>query len=343
METFLYAILAIFIFLIIIMVHELGHFLAAKFFKVKVPEFSIGFGPVIFQKHTKETDYSLRAFPLGGYVKMEGEDEESDEENALCNKPVWQRLIIVAAGAVINLIMGFVIYIILFMQITSVPVLRVESLEENTPAYRQMMVDDTIIAVNGKRIWYYKDFKFLINTVSPEKELTLTVKRQGEKVDVKITPQYNEENNVYLIGINMAREKLNFFNTLKYAIFETFYIMKVILYSFSMLITGGISIKTMSGPIGTVNVMTQAAKSGLFTFFNLFAMLTVNIGIFNLLPLPALDGGRVFFMFIELIRGKPIDPKKEGIVHFIGLVLLVVLMVFVTFNDLSAIINNLTS
>ena len=338
MSMFLTVILAVFVFLFIILVHEFGHFVTAKMFHVKVPEFSIGFGPAIFKKKKGETLYSLRAFPLGGYVQMEGESEASEDENALCNKPVWQRMIITVAGAFLNIVMGFVVFTIIgFMFLNAMPTLKVSRVTENTPAAQWICPGDRIVAVNGYKVWGYDDFRFVLNTANPGEEIKLTVKRNGEKITGDITPEYIEEDGRYRIGVQMATEKMNLINSFKYGINQTFFVIKVVFYSLFMLVTGGMSMAGVSGPVGTVNVMRQAASHGLGNFLNLFAMLTVNIGIFNLLPIPALDGGRVFFMLIELIRRKPIDPKKEGLVHATGLVLLMLFMVLVTVNDISVI------
>ncbi len=332
MQGFLYIVLAIVVFLFIITVHEFGHFITAKLFKVKVPEFSIGFGPVIFKKKKGDTSYSLRLLPIGGYVQMVGEDEASDDENALCNKPTWQRIIITGAGAFLNVLMGFIVYVVIMWNVTQMPTLKVSQTVENTPAYNVLEVGDEIVAANGNRVWYYKDFKFLLNTISPGEELSLTVKRNGETFNVDITPNYTEEKE-YQIGILMDVEEIGFFGKLKYAFYELFFIIKAIFYSLFLLISGKVAFNNVSGPVGTVGVMVEAARGGFMSFLSLFGMLTVNIGIFNLLPFPALDGGRVFFMIIELIRGKKIPPEKEGLVHFIGLLILFLLMIFVTVND----------
>ena len=330
-------ILAVLSFLIIITIHEFGHFITAKLFKVGVPEFSIGFGPEIFKKKKGETLYSVRLLPLGGFVRLEGEDEESTSENALGNKPVWQRMIIVAAGAVLNILLGLLVYTVLYSQVSEMPVMSVAEVYENTPAYEYMQPGDEITAVNGGRVWYYIDFKFLINTNEAREPIKITVKRENEKKNFLITP-IPDENGTYIIGIKMATEKMNFLKCIKYGLYETFFIIKIVFYSLFMLIRGKVPLSSMSGPVGTVSVMSEAARNGVASFASLFALLTVNIGIFNLLPIPALDGGRVFFMLIELIRGKPIDPKKEGLVHFIGFVLLLALMFVVTIGDIGSLI-----
>ena len=218
------------------------------------------------------------------------------------------------------------------------PVLKVESLTPDTPAYEVLMPGDEIVALDGNRVWYYKDFKFLLNTVDGEDEITLTVKRDGKKQDVTLTPYINEQTGEYNIGFRMHTEKVGFFGVLKYAFYELFFIIKAIFYSFSLLLSGGVSFDNISGPVGTVNVMSNQMQYGLSAFMTLFALITVNIGIFNLLPLPALDGGRVLFLLVELIRRKPVPRKMEGFIHFTGLALLMLLMLFVTVNDISMLI-----
>lgn len=340
MGSFWTILLAIAVFMIIIIVHEFGHFVTAKFFGVAVPEFSIGFGPAIVKKTIGETLYALRAIPFGGYVRMTGEDEESDDPRAFCNKPAWQRIIIVGAGAFLNVLTGFVIYAILFVGVSDMPILKVESLTPNTPAYNVLKPQDKIVAINGSRVWYYKDFKFILNTVNGEETVNITVKREGKTQNFEITPYLNEQTQTYNIGIILQTEKMNFFNILKYSFYELFFIIKAVVYSLIMLVTGRVSFDSVSGPVGTVSVMSSQIKNGFNSFLSVFGLITVNIGIFNLLPIPALDGGRVFFLLVELICRKPVPKKMEGFVHFVGLMLLMLLMLAVTVKDVSMLIGN---
>ncbi len=335
MNTLFTVLLTIVIFMFIIMVHEFGHFIAAKSLGVLVHEFSIGFGPVLFKKQGKETLYTVRAFPIGGYVKLEGEDESSDNPRSLSNKPVWARLIVMAAGATFNLILGFVVFLFLYLSTPTFPELTVGGLSTdipNAPAVSVLKAGDEITAINGKKLWYYKDLQFIMQNETDGGEMTLTIRRDGVKQDVTITPVIYEGR--YMFGFVPKRSEITFGSAIKYAFCETFFVIRLVIYSLMMLITGKISVTEMSGPIGTGAVIGQAAAAGMPNLFNLFALLSVNIGIFNLIPFPALDGGRIFFLFIELIRRKPIPPEKEGMVHFVGLALLMLLMIFVTTSDI---------
>lgn len=335
MNGLLTALITVIVFMFIILVHEFGHFIAAKAVGVTVHEFSIGFGPVIWKKQGKSTLYSLRLFPIGGFVKLEGEDESSDDPGALNNKPAWKRLIVMAAGAVFNLILGLIVFIGIYANTPEFPTLKIgEFIDEakGTATVEVLQKGDEIVSFNGKRVYYYKDLSFMGSMKKDDSPINLTIKRDGQYIDVTINPVRSGER--YLIGFSPQYEKVGFFDAIKYGVMETFFTMRLVLYSLGMLITGEVGISDMSGPVGASTVIGQAASAGALSLFNIFAMLSVNVGLFNLIPFPALDGGRIFFLLIEMIRRKPIPPEKEGMVHFIGLILLLILMVFVTSSDI---------
>lgn len=335
MNGLLTALITVIVFMFIILVHEFGHFIAAKAMGVTVHEFSIGFGPVIWKKQGKSTLYSLRLFPIGGFVKLEGEDESSDDPGALNNKPAWKRLIVMAAGATFNLILGLIVFIGIYANTPEFPTLKIDSFIDEvkgTQTAQLLQPGDEIVSFNGKKMYYYKDLSFAISMESNGSPIDLTIKRGGEYKDVTITPVYSEGR--YLIGFRPQYEQVGFFDAIKYGVMETFFTMRLVIYSLGMLITGEVGISDMSGPVGASTVIGQAASAGALSLFNIFAMLSVNVGLFNLIPFPALDGGRIFFLLIEMIRRKPIPPEKEGMVHFIGLILLLILMVFVTSSDI---------
>ncbi len=335
MNGLLTALITVLVFMFIILVHEFGHFIAAKAVGVTVHEFSIGFGPVILKKQGKSTLYCLRLFPIGGFVKLEGEDESSDDPGALNNKPAWKRLIVMAAGAVFNLILGLIVFVGIYMNTPEFPTLKIgEFIDEakGTSTVEILQPGDEIVSVGGKRMYYYKDLSFVISMESDGSPIDLTIKRGGEYKDVTVNPVYSDGR--YLIGFSPQYERVGFFSAIKYGIMETFFTMRLVIYSLMMLVTGKVGISDMSGPVGASTVIGQAASVGMMSLFNIFAMLSVNVGLFNLIPFPALDGGRIFFLLIEMIRRKPIPPEKEGMVHFIGLILLLILMLFVTSSDI---------
>ena len=335
MNGLLTALITVLVFMFIILVHEFGHFIAAKAMGVTVHEFSIGFGPAILKKQGKSTLYCLRLFPIGGFVKLEGEDESSDDPGALNNKPAWKRLIVMAAGAVFNLILGLVVFVGIYMNTPEFPTLKIGEFIDEAKATSTVEVlrqGDEIVSFNGKRMYYYKDLSFVISMESDGSPIELTIKRDGQYQDVTVTPVYSEGR--YLIGFRPLYEQVGFFEAIKYGVMETFFTMRLVLYSLMMLVTGKVGITDMSGPVGASTVIGQAASAGLLSLFNMFALLSENVGLFNLIPFPALDGGRIFFLLIEMVRRKPIPPEKEGMVHFIGLILLLILMVFVTSSDI---------
>ncbi|MFA7637118.1 MAG: M50 family metallopeptidase [Monoglobales bacterium] len=325
---------AIAVFMLIILIHEFGHFLVAKRCGVLVHEFSIGFGPKLLKWEKGETKYSLRLLPLGGYVKLEGEDEDSKDKRALNNKPTGNKLAVIAAGAIFNLISGFIVLTICFSFQSDFVTLKVGRILDlpGSQAKELIEVGDEIVAVDGKNVWNYKDFSFLMSNVDRTKPVDLTIKRGGAKKDFEIKPVLYEGD--YLIGIEMSVEDMTFKNAIICGLKEMFFVVRVVIYSLLMLVTGKVPVSQMSGPVGTTVLIGQAAQTGIINLLYMFALLSVNIGIFNLLPFPALDGGRIFFLLIEFIRRKPIPAEKEGKIHFIGLVLLLLLMVFVTSSDI---------
>ena len=342
MNTILTVILTVVIFMLIIMIHEFGHFVAAKALHVKVHEFSIGFGPKIWKKQGKETLYSLRVFPIGGFVSLEGEDASSDDPNALSKKPVWARFIVMAAGATFNIISGFIALLIMCSSIQAFPTLEIGSLDTGipeAPAPHVLQVGDKVTAINGTRLWSYSDLNFIMSAEADGSEEELTVKRGDEKINVKMTPVTYKGS--YKFGFAPKFEEKNAWTSVKYAFSETLFTGRIVFYSLKMLVTGQVGIQEMSGPVGTsqiigdvVEIAQEEPETGIPNLLNIFSLLAINVGIFNLIPFPALDGGRIFFLFIELIRRKPIPPEKEGMVHFIGLALLLLLMVFITSSDI---------
>ena len=335
MNIVLTILIAIVVFMLIILIHEFGHFVAAKSSGVLVHEFSIGFGPRLLKWKKKETEYSLRLFPMGGYVRLEGENEESKDPRALNNKPVGKKLFVMAAGAIFNLISGFIVMTIAFSFQPSFVTLSVDRILTDIPgaqAAELIEVGDEIVALDGKNVWNYKDFSFLMSNIDGNKPVELTVKRDGEKKNIEIKPVEHEGR--YLLGVEMATKEMTFKDAITCGFKETFFVVRLVGYSLMMLVTGKVPVSQMSGPVGTTVIIGQAAQTGIINLLYMFALLSVNIGIFNLIPFPALDGGRIFFLIIEMIRRKPIPPEKEGMIHFVGLVLLMLLMVLVTSSDI---------
>ncbi|MDD6194493.1 MAG: RIP metalloprotease RseP [Lachnospiraceae bacterium] len=336
-------IFAIIIFSLIILFHELGHFLVAKKCDVKVNEFCLGLGPTILHFQKGETTYSLKLLPFGGACMMEGEDEESSDGRAFNNKSVWQRFAIVAAGPIFNFIMAFVLSVILIGAIGyDAPV--ITGVMEGYSAEEQgMQAGDTIVSLNHYKVHFYQEVS-VYSFFHPGETMEVTYLRDGEKHSATITPKYNEEDGRYLLGItgNYAREKGSVIETLCYGFYEMKYQIYTTFQSLKMLFTGQLSVNDMSGPVGIVKTIgdtydasvTSGAFAVLMNMLNIAVLLSANLGVMNLLPFPALDGGRLVFYVIEAIRGKRINEEIEGRVHLIGFALLMVLMVVIMFNDI---------
>lgn len=338
---------AILFFGFLIASHELGHFSFAKLFKVTVNEFSLGMGPAIFKRKKNGTVYALRLLPIGGFVSMEGEDEESGDPNAFNRKKVWQRFIIVAAGAIMNLILGLVLVACVLSMEDLIGTNRILDFYPNaSSAQTGLQENDEILSIDGRRVFSDMDISFLMAR-SDDGVFDMTVRRNGVKTELHDVTFQSEKEEKYTIihyDFRIVGEKPTVLNVLTNSFKRSASIVRLVWLSLFDLVTGRYGLTDLSGPVGTVNVIADATagavenKAGLQSALEMMALISINIGVFNLFPLPALDGGRLFFLFIEGIRRKPINPKYEGYVHAAGLVLLLGLMFVVTFNDILTIV-----
>lgn len=336
-------ILAILIFSVIIIFHELGHFLVAKKCDVKVNEFCLGLGPTIFSVQKGETTYSLKLLPFGGACMMEGEDGESSDGRAFPNKSVWQRFAIVVAGPLFNFIMAYVLSLLLLGTVGyDVPTLT-GVMDGYAAEEEGMQAGDTILSLNHYRVHFYREIS-VYTFFHPGETVDVTYEREGERYHVELTPRYDEESGRYLLGIqgNYARVRGNLPQTLLHGFYEMKYQVYAVFESLKMLLTGQLGLNDMSGPVGIVKTIgdtyDESVSSGVFyvvmSMVNIAILLSANLGVMNLLPLPALDGGRLVFFVVEALRGKKINEEIEGRVHFLGFALLMVLMVIIMFNDI---------
>lgn len=335
-------ILAILFFGFIIFSHELGHFSLARLFKVKINEFAMGMGPAIFKIKGKETKYSLRLFPIGGFVSMEGEDEESVDERAFCLKAPWKRFLIVCAGAVINIVIGTIILAIIISQQNLVGTTQIHSFEEGSQLEATgLRAGDEIKKINGRYVFSDTDLSYLMFT-DPDGSLDVTVKRNGEKVELKdVRFTVVEEDGVEKIKYDMIIMGVdkNIWTVGTSAVKQTASVARMVWMSLGDLITGKYGLNELSGPIGTVGVIADVAqdasqKTDYLGLLNIMAFISINIGVFNLLPIPALDGGRLLFIAIEMIFRKKVPAKYENWIHAVALVLLLVFMAVITFSDI---------
>ena len=326
--TIIYAIL---IFCVLIFVHEFGHFITAKACGIKVNEFAIGMGPAFFKKQWGETQYSLRIFPIGGFCAMEGEDEDSEDPRAFNNQPAWQRAIVLAAGSLMNLLTCVVLLIIIALYVGQATT-TLDSIEPNSPAEAAgLKAGDQIVMIDGKKV---EEWSEVIEDIGYTKEKTaeITVLRDGEELTLTTELKYDKEQKRNMIGITPVGEH-HFLPSVVEGIKNTGS-MTVLMYdTLRQLFTGDVSVKELSGPVGIVYAVNMTAKSGVIYVIYLAALLSLNLAIINMLPFPALDGGRLLFLLIRKITGKRVTDEMEGRIHFIGIMLLFALMIYVTFND----------
>lgn len=338
-------ILAILVFGLIVFVHELGHFLLAKANGIRVDEFSIGMGPRLLSKVKGETRYSLKLFPIGGSCMMGEDDVDDTSEGSFNSKSVWARIAVVAAGAIFNFILAL-IFSIIVVGFTGYdePIIS-GTLEGYSAEAEGMQAGDRIIKMNDKKINLWREVTYY-NMFHPGEVVDIVYERDGGRYEVTLTPKQDEEGN-YLLGVTSPGEyqKANVFTAIQYGAYEVKFWISTTLESLKMLVTGTVGVDQLSGPVGIVDVVDDTYQQSkdygavvvMLQMLNIGILLSANLGVMNLLPLPALDGGRLVFLIIEAIRGKRVAPDKEGMVHMIGMLLLFALMIFVLFNDLKRI------
>lgn len=333
-------VVAVIMFLLLILIHELGHFVAAKATGVRVNEFSIGFGPKIFKKTHKETTYLLKLIPFGGYCAMEGEDEDSTDSRAFCNKAAWQRGIVVVMGAVFNLLLGFVLVGVMMLPQKNYASLKIAQFDEGSVSSASLAVGDEIVSVDGRKIYTTYDLSYAFTGVRDGK-LDITVLRDGEKTalrDVQFKTESQDGIDYVSLDFKVEPIKRTLWSFLSQTFLTTVSQARVVWFSLIDLISGKFGISAMSGPVGVTAVIGSAAKQSLMNLIPIMSLITINLGVFNLLPLPALDGGRLLFIIIEMIIRKPIPKKFEGVVHTVGFLLLILLMIAITAKDIWALV-----
>lgn len=342
MDTLLTALFYFFIVVVVfggfILIHELGHFLTARLFNVSVKEFAIGMGPKLFAKTSKKSNikYSVRALPIGGFVSMEGEDDESDDANAFCNKKLWQRMMVVIAGPLMNLTLGLILMAILVCSQETFYSTAVDFFGKNATSDSKLQQNDVIIEVDNTKVhtWNELSYEIMYQGYEP---IDITVKRNGEKVLLKdvVFPTFEDSGVVFgQYDFAPKTESKNLGNIIKHTYFRSLSTIKMVYDSLGGLLSGRFGIDAVSGPVGVTEVVGEAAQSGFSSFLYILTVLTINLGVFNLIPFPALDGGRFLFLLIEAVSGKPLNKNIEGFINFVGIVILFGFMIIVTFKDI---------
>ena len=348
-------IIALLIFGFLIFIHELGHYLFARLFHVTIREFAIGMGPKLFTRTSGKTGiaYSLRALPIGGFVSMVGEDEESEDPDAFHRKPVWQRILITIAGASMNILVGVLVMGFLVMAQDMLPSTTIAKFQEPaavtetaegevatpvTPSTETagLQVGDTIIRVGPSRVHIANELVYEVMRRGWE-PLDITVIRDGTVMvipDVQF-PTFYESGTIFgNVDFYVLGEDVNPATVLKHSFFRATSTIKMIWESLYDMLTGRYGVESVSGPVGVTEALGEAASEGAEDLIYLAVVISMNLGVMNLLPFPALDGGRLFFQLIELVRRKPVKRELEGMIHFAGLVLLMILFVVITFKDI---------
>lgn len=333
-----YIVIMALVFGVMIFIHEAGHFFTARACGITVKEFAIGMGPKLFSWTSKKhgTIHSIRILPIGGYVSMEGEDEDSADENAFCNKPVWKRMLVVAAGPFMNIVLGVLLTLIVVLSQGPIGSTVIAEFNENAMSSQKLAVGDEIVKVDGTFVFTGNEVMYEIMNQGYE-PIDIVVKRNGEKITVEdVTFGILTEQGVSFgdMDFKVMREEKSFLNVIKQTATRSVSTVKMVYDSLLGMLTGRFGLDAVSGPVGVAQTVGDAAKTDFVGFLYIGAILTMNLGVFNFIPFPALDGGRFILLLVEAIRKKPIDKKIEGYINAAGLIVLFGFMILVTCKDI---------
>lgn len=331
---------------LIVLVHEFGHFIFSKMFGIYVYEFSIGMGPKIFSKKGKggETAYSIRAIPLGGYVSLAGEQVEVDEKipknRRLQSKPAWQRFLVMFFGAGNNFILAILILFLIgicFGSTDTTPYIS-DVTKDYPAALAGVEKGDKVLEINDHKVSSIDDISLYITLADKTKPIEMVVEKENkdqETYQIKAKKAKIDGTETYIVGISMqGKEQKGFVAAVKYTISKTKSMFKQMFVVIGSLLTGKLGLNSLSGPVGIYNIVDEQSKTGIANMLYLIAYLSINVGVINLIPLPAFDGGRILFLIIEKIKGSPVKASTENLIHNIGFILLLLLMVYVTIHDI---------
>ncbi len=337
MQTIFGILVAIFVFGVMIFLHELGHYLAARACKVKVLEFAVGMGPKLLSYTSKKTGilYSLRALPIGGFTAMQGEDGEDPDPNALVNKPRWQKLIVLFAGSFMNLLSGILAMFFFLLLTGNVGTSVIYDFRSDSTSHRWLQPGDEIISIEGKKMVDYTDIAntIMLDGVNPLDIIVLRDEEEIELRDVEFRVTEEEGVSIAVLDFRFLGEKPSLSVLVRQTFTQSISTVKMIYKTLADLISGRFGMEGVSGPVGTVSVISEAASYGFSSVLYLFTFISLNLGVMNLLPIPALDGGRILFTLVECVIRRPISPKFETFVHLAGMAALLLFMAIITVFD----------
>lgn len=331
----MFVVVALLIFGAIILVHEMGHFLAARRVGIEVEEFAIGFGPRLTGFRAAGTNFSVRLLPLGGYVRMLGEEDNQEvvSEGSYNSKSPLQRMLVIASGPIMNFLFAVLLFVLIF-GVVGLPLneARIGGVLPGSPAETAgFQPGDVLLEIDSQPLSTWVDLQQAVGNSQGE-TLSVLVEREGEVITLSVTPRVSEGHAE--IGVSPATRRLGILSSIKEGVRQTYEITVLVLQSLYQIITRQLPADDLTGPIGIIYFVGEAARAGLVNVLSLAAIISVNLGLFNLLPIPALDGSKLVFLGIELVRRRPLDPQKENLVHLVGFALLISLMVFVMYRDI---------
>lgn len=338
--TVLSVIAALLVLSILVTVHELGHYAVGRLLGFTILEFSIGMGPVVLKTTKNDIQYSLRALPIGGMCRFYGEDQEVLDGRCFNAQPAWKRFLTVIAGPIMNLLFAIIFAVIALTAYGDYVPSVFELSSSDAPAYTAgVQTGDILYAVNGERIEYYSEAVPMILAADSD-SMRLTVERDGRLVDCTVVDFYNAEEGRNMIGVTISPERkiYGFFPAIGQSFHYVWSTVRETFQFFGRLFQGQVQSSDVAGTVGIISYLSEAVRSGFEMVLRMTILISISLGIMNLLPLPALDGGRLVFVIIEWIRGKPVNPKVEGTIHFIGLIALFALLIFLTYNDIANLI-----
>lgn len=325
---------SIIIFGILVFVHEFGHFVTAKVNDVRVDEFALGMGPKLFGLKKGDTEYTLRILPLGGYVRMAGMEPPLDDPRGFNTKTVLQRMAIIFAGPLMNFITALILFILVFMSVGTPSNANIigQVMPGKPAAQAGLMAGDRIVKIDGTAVSSWQEVVNVIHK-NPSREVAITFQRDHLLKNVKVVPEKDQSSGMGLIGILQSSQRQGVFSSIVLGLENTYGFTKTLLVNLGQMITGAIA-PEVAGPVGVVQIVGEVTRFGWASLLTLAGYLSINLGLINLFPIPALDGSRLAFLGFEALRGRPLDPAKENVIHLVGFALLMLLMVFITYQDI---------